>query len=59
MVSLVNFTRYISAIDDIIERLSDGASIQTRDALGSVQDELYQRLKSIKIDKRINYSKED
>ena len=59
MISLVQFTKFIAAIEDSATNLYEKGSIETKDAISDVITSLYQLLGNIRIDKRLIFTKED
>jgi hypothetical protein len=58
MLSVVSFTRFISALELIVRNLSEKGSLEVRVVCSEITDSLFQLLGSLKIDRRVIYSKE-
>jgi len=56
-ITLIGFTRYYAALEELLKKLSESASRETKDALSDVADGMQMLLGDVKIDKRIVYSK--
>ncbi|MCK5139459.1 MAG: hypothetical protein KAQ85_06430 [Thermodesulfovibrionia bacterium] len=59
MLSLISFTRLISAQENIIRDLHEKGSFEVRVACAEISDATMQLLGDVKLDRRIIYSKGD
>lgn len=59
VISLIGLTRFVASIEDCLKKHSENASEETMDALADVADLMFNKLGSIKIDRRIIFSKSE
>jgi len=59
MISLLTFTRFFAAVEDIANVHYNYGKEETKDAISDIVAQMYNLLGSVKIDRRIIFTKED